>query len=295
MVLDLAAVTLLVELAAAGSLAAAARRLHLSPMAASRLLAKLEQELGVRLVQRTTRSLSFTDDGLAFLPHAQTLVEDQAAALASLSGRSGEPGGILRVSASLAFGRKVLAPLMVEFMRTHPRIEVELQLSDKVVDIVAEGLDVGIRIADLADSSLIARKVSDSPRLLLAAPAYIAQFGAPERLDDLAAHTCLTSSVTPHWVFRTESGRRRLGVRGRFSANSLDAVEEACVGGLGIAYLSHWHAREELERGRLSEIRLADAQTEPLTIWAVYPTRRLVPAKVRLFIDALAAWLARQG
>lgn len=293
--LDLAAVTLLVELAAAGSLAGAARRLHLSPMAASRLLAKLEQELGVRLVQRTTRSLSFTDDGLAFLPHAQTLVEDQAAALASLRGRSAAPSGLLRVSASLAFGRKVLAPLVVEFMQAHPRIEVELQLSDKVVDIVAEGLDIGIRIADLPDTSLIARKVADSPRLLLAAPAYLARAGAPQRLDDLAAHTCLTSSVIPHWVFRTESGRRRMSVRGRFSANSLDAVQEACVGGLGIAYLSHWHAREELASGRLTDITLADAQTEPLTIWAVYPTRRLVPAKVRLFIDALGAWLARQG
>ncbi|MBS9477005.1 LysR family transcriptional regulator [Ancylobacter radicis] len=290
--LDLAAVTLLVELASAGSLAGAARRLHLSPMAASRLLAKLEQELGVRLVQRTTRSLSFTDDGLAFLPHAQALVEDHAAALASLHGRSGEPSGLLRMSASLAFGRKVMAPLIVDFMQAHPRIEVELQLTDAVVDIVAEGLDLGIRIADLADTSLIARKLADSPRRLVAAPAYAGRFGVPERLDALADHVCLTSSLAPHWLFRTASGRRRVSVRGRFSANSLDAVQEACVGGLGIANLSDWHIREELAAGRLREIVLADATPEPLTIWAVYPTRRMVPSKVRLFIDALAARLA---
>lgn len=293
--LDLAAVALVVELASAGSLAAAARRLHLSSMAASRLLARLEQDVGVRLVQRTTRSLSFTDDGLAFLPHAQALVEEHEAALAALHGRSGEPSGLLRMSASLAFGRKVMAPIIVDFMQAHPRIEVELQLTDAVVDIVAEGLDLGIRIAELPDSSLIARRLADSPRRLVAAPAYLARFGAPERLEELGDHLCLTSTLSPRWAFRSGAGRRHLTVRGRFSANSLDAVHEACVGGLGIANLSDWRVREELASGRLREIVLADVSPEPLVIWAVYPTRRMVPAKVRLFIDALAARLAGPG
>ncbi len=290
--MDFQSLAVLVETAAAGSLAGAARRLRLTPMAATRLLAGLEKELGARLVQRTTRALSLTEEGLAFLPHAQALLEEQAAALASLKGREGRAAGLLRVTASLAFGRQVVAPLMVDFMRAHPAVAVDLRLSDSLVDIVAEGFDLAIRIAQLEDSTLVARRLADNPRRLVAAPAYLAQAGRPARLAELERHECLTVSGAPHWSFRTGAGTRRLTAAGRFSANSIDALHEACRGGLGIANLSAWDVREDVARGALVALALADAEPEPLAIWAVYPTRRLVPARVRLFIEALAARLA---
>ncbi|MCB4770694.1 LysR family transcriptional regulator [Ancylobacter sp. Lp-2] len=286
--MDFDALAVLVETASAGSLAGAARRLRLSPMGATRLLAGLEKELGVRLVHRTTRALSLTDDGLSFLPHAEALLEERAAALASLRGRQGGASGLLRLSASLAFGRQVVAPLVVEFMAAHPQVTVDLQLSDSVVDIVAEGLDLAIRIAPLDDSSLIAQRLTDNPRWLVAAPGYLERRGAPGDLAELAGHECLTVSAVPHWSFRVGTAMRRVKVAGRFSANSVDAIHAACRGGLGIANLSDWNLHDDIARGLLRRVQLADAVPEPLSIWAVYPTRRLVPAKVRQFIEALS-------
>lgn len=283
------ALTLLIETTTAGSLAEAARRLRFSSMKATRLISALEDELGVRLLHRTTRALSLTDDGLAFLPHAKALLEERAAALASVQGAGARPAGLLRISASLAFGRQVVAPLVVNFMRTWPDVQVDLKLTDTVIDIVADGIDLAIRIADLRDSDLIARRIADNPRLLVASSAYVEKFGAPASLSDLQRHECLANSSTAHWSFRTAEGSRAAKVVGRFTANSIDAIHEACRGGLGIAYLSRWDVAADLARGALREITLDDAAPEPLAIWAVYASRHMVPAKVRFFIDALAS------
>ncbi|MEX8193322.1 LysR family transcriptional regulator [Comamonas guangdongensis] len=290
--MDFDALTLLIETTAAGSLAEAARRLRVSPMKATRLISALEGELGVRLLHRTTRALSLTEDGLAFLPHAKNLLEERAAALASVQGGGAQPAGLLRVSASLAFGRQVVAPLIVDFMRTWPAVQVDLKLSDTVIDIVAEGIDLAIRIAELRDSDLIARRIADNPRLLVASPAYVEQRGAPVSLPDLERHECLASSAMANWSFSTAQGSRAMKVGGRFTANSIDAIHEACCGGLGIACLSRWDVAADLANGALREIVLDDAAPEPLAIWAVYASRHMVPAKVRFFIDALAERLA---
>lgn len=289
------ALTLLVETTSAGSLAAAARRLRLSPMKATRLISALEDELGVRLLHRTTRSLSLTDDGLSFLPHAKTLLEERAAALESVRGGGTQPVGLLRVSASLAFGRQVVAPMIVRFMQAWPAVQVDLKLTDTVIDIVAEGVDVAIRIAELPDSNLIARRIADNPRLLVASRAYIDQYGSPASLLDLQRHECLAGSAATHWSFSTGQESRLIKAGGRFTANSIDALHEACLGGLGIACLSRWDVEADLARGALCEVTLDDAILEPLTIWAVYASRHLVPAKVRFFIDALAGRLARNA
>ena len=289
--LDLSALALLVETATAGSLAAAARRLRLSPMAASRLLAGLERELGVRLAHRTTRALSLTEEGAALLPHARAMMEEHAAALASVGGSDAGAHGLLRVTTSFAFGRRVLAPLTAQFMLANPKVQVDLQLTDGVMDIVAEGIDLAIRIAAPADSELVGRRLQDSPRVLVAAPAYMERRGVPEVLADLRDHDCLTMSSAAHWSFSGGREMRRVRVAGRFTANSIDAIHEACRGGLGIALLSLWNVGPDLEAGLLRQVRLADAVPEPLGIWAVYPTRRMVPAKVRLFVEALAARL----
>lgn len=269
------------------SLAAAARRLGLNAMAASRRLAALETELGVRLVQRTTRALSPTAEGEAFLPHAQAMLDEQASALAALRPAGAGVSGQLRVTASAAFGRKVVAPMIARFMAANPDLGVDLLLTDDQVDIVAQGIDVAVRIAKLRDNHLVARRLADNPRRLCAAPAYIARHGKPRVLSDLVDHACLLGTGGSHWVFVRNGKTVRQKVGGRFTASSIEALHQACIGGLGIANLSGWNVEDDLRAGVIEPIRLEDAEPEPLAIWAVYPTARLVPAKVRAFVGAL--------
>ncbi|WP_029005693.1 LysR family transcriptional regulator [Azorhizobium doebereinerae] len=289
--MDFLALAVLVETASAGSLAAAARRLRIAPMAASRALAGLEQELGVRLVHRTTRALALTDDGQVFLPHAQALLEEKDAALASVRPSSHGASGLLRLSCSAAFGRKIANPVLLDFMAANPQVRVDLMVVDTVIDMVAEGIDLAIRIATLPDSTLVARRLADNPCLLVASPAYLERHGRPRTLADLGRHQCLTTPTRSHWIFETEGRKARVKADGRYTASSIEAIHQACIGGLGIADLSAWNVREEIARGLLEPITLADAEPEPLAIWAVYPTRRLVPPKVRLFIEALSTAL----
>lgn len=293
--MDFLALSVLTEAVSAGSLAAAARRLHITPMAATRSLSGLERALGVRLLHRTTRSLSLTDEGQVFLAHAQALLEERDAALASVRPAGAGATGRLRLTASTAFGRKVVAPALVGFMRAQPEIRVDLVLTDRVVDLVGDGLDLGIRIATLSQSSLVARRLAGSPRGLFATPGYLAAAGTPARAADLAAHECLALAGADHWALGPAGQRTSVRVAGRFTANTIEGLHQACLGGLGIALLSRWDVAEELARGLLAEVRLEEGAPEPLTIWAVYPTRRLVPAKVRLFIRFLAERLEGSG
>lgn len=289
--MELSDLAVFVEAVRAGSLAAASRRLGINSMAASRRLAALETELGIRLVHRTTRSLSPTVEGEAFLPHAQAMLEQQASGLAALRPTGAGVSGQLRATASAAFGRKVVAPMIAPFMRDNPELQVDLLLTDDQVDIVAQGIDVAIRIAKLRDNHLVARRLADNPRRLCASPGYLKASGTPAVLAALSDHACLLATGTSHWTFSRNGKAVRQKVDGRFTANSIEALHQACRGGLGIAYLSSWNVEDDLRSGLLHEIRLEDAEPEPLAIWAVYPTARLVPAKVRAFVDALERML----
>lgn len=290
--MDSLALAVLVEAASAGSLAGAARRLGIGPMAAGRSLAGLERELGVRLMQRTTRSLSLTAEGQAFLPHAQALLDEEAAAIASVRRDAEGATGLLRVTTSSAFGRKVVAPFAAAFMADNPRVRIDLLMTDRVVDIVGEGVDVAIRIAHLRDSELVARRLADSPRGFYAAPDYVARKGAPAASRDLERHECLAFSGQTHWPLIASDGAASVRVDGRFTCNSVEGLHQACLDGLGIALLSEWVVREDLAAGRLVPLDLRDATADPLAIWAVYPTRRMLPSKVSLFVDALHRKLA---
>lgn len=285
--MDLADVTVFVEAVRAGSLAGAGRRLGLAPMGVSRRLAALETQLGVRLIHRTTRALSLTAEGEAFLPHAQAMLEEEAVARAAVRPAEAGASGLLRITSSAPFGRKVVAPLIPAFMRANPEVRVDLLLTDTVVDIVAQGIDLAIRIAQLRDNTLIARRLADNPRRLYASPDYLAQHGAPRVLADLADHECLTQAGVTHWTFDVGGRATPQKVAGRFTASAMEALHQACLGGLGLARLSVWDARDEVAEGRLVEVPLADAQLEERSIWAVYPTARLAPPKVRLFVAAL--------
>lgn len=286
--MDLAGLAVLVEAAQAGSLAGAARRLGISPLMATRRLAALEETMGARLMQRTTRSLALTPEGEAMLPFAQAMLENEAAARASVRPSSAGASGLLRLTASAAFGRKVVVPVVADFLKDNPQVSVDLLLTDTVVDIVGQGIDLAIRIAHLKDSALIARRLADNPRGLYATPGYLAARGAPAAVADLTEHECLCLSGTTHWSFRGDGRERRIRVRGRFTANSIEGLRDICLAGFGVAVLSEWDVREEVARGALVALRLCDGELEPLAVWGVHPSARFVPPKVRLFMDALA-------
>ncbi|WP_207460062.1 LysR family transcriptional regulator [Azospirillum sp. SYSU D00513] len=290
--MDTDELAVLVQAAAAGSLSAAARRLGLTPTIASRRLAALEQRLGTRLMHRTTRSVSLTPEGEAFLPHAQAMLGIEEAARASLAPARQGASGLLRVTAPAAFGRKIVAPLVPGLLADNPELRIELELTDSVVDIVAAGMDVAVRIGRLRDSSLIARRLAPNPRVLCASPAYLERAGTPRTVEALAGHECLTLTGMAAWPFETDGRLREVRVGGRFASTSVEALRAACLGGLGLALLSAWDVVEELRAGTLLPVRLDASIPQEFAIWAVYPSARLVSPKLRIFIAALAEALA---
>ncbi|MDR3514635.1 MAG: LysR family transcriptional regulator [Azospirillaceae bacterium] len=290
--MDTDAVAVLVAAASAGSLSAAARRLGITPMIATRRLAALEHDLGVRLMQRTTRSLSLTPEGETFLPFAQALIEGEAAGRAMLRSSTAGASGLLRVSAPVAFSRKIIAPLVPALLRANPALRIDLDLTDHVVDIVATGIDLAIRVAPLRDNGLIARRLAPSPRYLCASPGYLEQRGAPDTLEALADHDCLALTGTTHWAFQLDGQERRVRVAGRFSASSVEGLYEAGLHGAGIMLAAEWNVRNDLRRGRLIAITIPGAAPVDLSVWAVYPTTRLVLPKLRVFVAAIEAALA---
>lgn len=281
------ALAVLVTAAQAGSLSAAARRLGIAPLAAARRLAGLETELGVRLMHRTTRSLALTAEGEAFLPYAQDMLDSAAAGLAAFT--PGETGvaGLLRVTAPAALGRRVLAPMLPALLAANPRLRIDLQLTDRLTDIVAEGFDLAIRIADLRESTLIARRIGTLRRVLCASPAYLARRGRPAATADLAQHDCLTLTGVTHWSFEDGAAARRVRISGPLTCSTIDGLHEACVQGLGISMHASFDVAADIEAGRLAPVTLDLAPHAP-PISAVYPAARTTPPKVRVFVEALS-------
>ena len=270
-----------------GSFTAAAAQLGMPVTSASRRVRALEEDLGVRLLHRTTRSVSLTPEGEALLPHAQAMLDAEAAARASLAPGTVRASGTLRVTAPAAFGRKVVMPLMPGFLADHPGLRVELHLTDDIVDIAALGIDAAVRIGRLRSSSLIARRLVANPRLLCAAPAYLARAGTPASVDELPGHECIVLGEASVWAFEAAGRLREVRVAGRFASSTIEAVREACVGGLGLALLSAWDVADELRSGGLVALELDALPPQELAIWAVYPSARFVPVKVWAFIAAL--------
>lgn len=285
--LDLADLAILIEAVQQGSLSAAGRRLGLTPLVASRRLAALEAEVGARLVHRTTRSLSLTPEGEAFLPHAEAILAHAEDGRAAVVGETEGATGLLRIAASVPFGRKILTPMLVQFLSEHPQVRVELLLNNAVVDIAAQGVDVAIRFGELRDSTLVARRLSGNRRGLYASPTYLARHLAPTTVADLRNHECLSGQAARQWTFERTGRTVRQAVNGRFAADSLEALHEASIRGLGIVRISEWNVREDVSAGRLVEIALGDGAVPDQGIWAVMPTRRLIPRKVHLFLEAL--------
>ena len=292
MPMDLADVALFCSIVTTGSLSAAGRLSGQSPMAVSRRLAALEAELGVRLLHRTTRAVALTADGETFLPFARAMLEAREAAAAAFVERHEGLSGLLRVTAPNRIGRALVVPVAVRLMAENPLLRVDLTFSDRIVDIVAAGIDVALRVATLQTSDLVAVRLADNPRILCAAPDYLAARGSPQRLADIDGHACLTLHAMESWPFARDGRPLAKRVGGRLAANSVDAVREACLAGAGLALLTYWDVAQDLADGSLVGLSLADAEPDLLAIWAVLPSRQHLPARVRHFLDALKAALS---
>lgn len=278
-----------------GGFTTVARESRTSQPTISRTIAALEAHLGVRLLNRSSRAVTVTDEGRQFYERARAALEAVAEAEGSVGRRRSEPSGLLRLGTPVAFGRLHVAPLIARFLARHPAVAVELVMNDGFVDLVGEGLDLAVRVGNLADPSLVARTIGVTRRVTVAARSYLEQCGIPASPGDLAQHDCViyTRLATgQHWHFEGSDGPVRVAVRGRFSADNSEAVREAVIGGAGIAVLPVWLFKDEIDRG-LVQLILEQFEPTPLPIHAVYPSRRLLSAKVRAMIDFLAAEFAR--
>lgn len=275
-----------------GSISAAARSLDLSVAVASQRLKRLERELGVRLLHRTTRQLHATPEGVALAEQGRALVEDLEALTGGLRQSATEVSGTLRVTLPASFGRQYISPLLPEFLALHPRVKLSVNLNDQMLDLVGSGFDLGIRVGALGDSGLVARQLAVNRRVLCAAPDYLRRHGTPRTPADLAKHDCLllvgSQGRQDSWRFTDRKGHEIVQrVQGRFESNQGELLRDAVVAGLGIALHSVWHVHEQLRDGRL-QVLLPNYPIATTGIHAVMPQRRLVPPRVRAFVDFLA-------
>ncbi len=283
-----------VSAATRGSLSAAARVEGVTPAIIGRRLDALEARLGVKLLLRTTRKLTITFEGQAFLEDCQKTLNDLANAEAAVSLGSVRASGQLRVSAPSGFGRLHVAPLVSEFMLGNPEVRVNLNLSDRLVDLVNENIDCAVRIGELTDSSLISVRLGEMRRMVVASPAYLVAHGVPREPADLATHECLSLGQQRGWVFRhPDSGQvDTIKVNGAFECNDGAVLHDWALAGRGLAWRSLWEVGQDLKEGRLTSV-LDAWQAPPMGIYAVFPQRRHLPLRVRLFIDLLKETYSR--
>ncbi len=278
-----------VEIIAKGSLSAAARAEGIAPAMIGRRLDALEERLGVKLLQRSTRKIALTDEGSSFLEHCQRILADLQDAEASVSDRSVRASGHLTISAPAGFGRQHVAPLLPAFLAQHQDVSLSLNLNDRLVDLIGEGVDVAIRIATLTDSNLVGVKLADNQRVVVAAPAYLQRHGTPRSPQDLADHNCLAMSSEGSqrgWTFRQHGKNLTLKVSGNMVCNDGAVLHDWSLLGYGLAWRSMWEVATEIESGKLCTV-LDDYAAPGNDIYAVFAQRRHLPLRVRAFVDFL--------
>jgi len=282
-----------VKVVGAGSLSGAARDLGLSPAMVSRTLASLEARLGVRLLHRTTRRIHLTDEGAAYHDACVRILGEVDEADAAASAGRGLPQGTLKVALPASFGHRQIAPLVPRFAELYPKVRLALHLSDRAVNLVEEGYDLAVRIAELEDSSLAARKLAPNRRVICASPAYLERHGTPRMPEDLTRHNCLVANweqgFTATWDYKDPQGRPgEVRVAGYYACDNWEVLREWAVAGLGIALKSTWDVYDHLEDGSLVALCPGYTFDTDVAIYAVYPHRRYLAAKTRAFIDFLA-------
>lgn len=279
-----------------GNLSAAARALDLTPPAATKRLSQLENRLGVRLVNRTTRSVSLTSEGEIYVHHAMQILEEVRKMEEAVSSGRSMPRGLLRVNATLGFGRTTIAPLVSEFAKQHPQVEVQLEVTDKPVDLVEAGYDLAIRFGSLPDKRLNARRVMSNKRFLCASPVYLERYGAPKNLEDLANHRCIihrqNEDTYGAWRFSRNGKNEVIKVHGSLSSNDGDIILGWALDGHGVVIRSEWDLAKYLESGRL-KIVLPEYKLPSADLFIYYPSKRNQTARARAFIDFLVQQLRK--
>ena len=270
-----------------GSLTAAADGLATSLPSVVRTLAALERELGVRLLNRTTRRLHLTDEGAQYLEHCRTILSAVQDFERGLTSNQVQPRGRLSVTASVLFGRRYVAPIAADFIRRYPEVTANLLFVDRVVSIVEEGIDVAFRIGHLRDSSLVAIRVGAVRRVICASPAYLQHHGAPRQPADITKHGCVRhTGLTPHSVWQFRAGRRNveIPVNAVMTCNEIDSALSACIGGVGLGMFLSYQAALARKSGELKYV-LEEFETEPLPVHVMYPHSKLMSTRVRAFVD----------
>lgn len=277
------------------NLSTVARQLDLTPPAATKRLAQLEARLGVRLVNRTTRSISLTPEGETYLHYATRILADVREMEEVVSSSGSVPKGLLRINATLGFGRTAIAPIVSEFAAQHPQVEVQLDVTDRPIDLVESGVDLGIRFGALPDQRLVARRVLSNRRFLCAAPRYLARHGTPASLRDLASHQCIIHRQNEDaygvWRFTRDGRAETVKVHGALSSNDGDIVLNWALDGHGILVRSEWDLAKYLESGRLRVV-LPEFILPSADLFVYYPSKRDLSARTRAFIDFLMARFA---
>jgi|SRR5438128_2687894 len=293
---DLNDVVVFARVVEAGSFTAAARLLAMPKTTVSRRLAALEREVGVRLLQRTTRSLSMTDAGRLYYEQSSQALRAIEQANLRLAEARAEPSGTIRISAPVGFGAYFLNHAVVDFLGIYPKTKVELRLTDDKLNLVEDGIDLAFRTGVLQDSTLIARKLGSTHRLLCASSDYLARHGVPEGPSDLARHDCVIagpSVANAHWMLEGPGGQEMVTVSGRFAANEMQAVVAAAVAGYGIAQLPHAVAEALIDEGRLR--RVLDGYATPAGgLYVLYPSSRHLSPLVKAFIDLASERISKR-
>lgn len=277
-----------------GSLSAAGREFSLSPSAASSRLTNLEKELGTQLVSRTTRRTSLTEAGKVFLQHASSAIGELQRAQELIDAAEDTPRGTLRITSNVFFGRKHVLPHLAEYRRLYPDLRLEIDMTDRMIDLVEESYDLGIRGGPLPDSSLLARKLGGNQRVLCASPDYLARKGAPQTPEDLRNHDCIGYDPMPIWYFNGPDGEIAWQIEDPMvSGDNGDFAYDAALYGLGLTVKSLAHVWEDLRDGRLVEVMENYPIARTGNIYAVYPKARFIPPKVSTFIDFLISKVGR--
>ncbi len=287
------------RVAALGSLSAAARALAMSQTMATKHIAALEERLGIRLLHRTTRRLTLTEAGRSYLIAVEAILSDLEEADANAAREAVEVRGTLRLNAPVSFGIREIAPLLADLSRHCPRLTIDLGLNDRYVDLIEEGWDLVIRIGRLSDSTMVARRLAPCPLLVCAAPSYLARHGRPKKIADLQHHSCLGYTLSRsvgvvRWSFGKD-GKAQVPISGSVKANNGDVLVAAAVAGQGIVYQPYFLVAREIEAGLLEPLQLDHPPIELDGIYAVYPSDRRPPAKVRVAVDFLADQLRHQS
>jgi len=279
-----------VRVVEAGSFVAGAQRLGLSPAMVSRHVQDLEQRLGTRLLNRTTRRLSLTEAGAAYFERSRQLLRELEEMDLSVARDVQQPRGVLRVNAPVVFGTRHLSRLLADYTARYPEVAIDLTLTDRFIDLIEEGADLAVRIGALTDSALVARRLFPARLVLCAAPDYLTRHGTPRTLDDLTRHTCLGYTYTrggSEWEFHETGGPVVVSLRGTLRANHGEVLYQAALDGMGIVLSPTFIVGDALRDGRLHQV-LPDARLAQLSGYAVFPSRKFLSAKVRTFVDFLA-------